>query len=71
MSYEREQLRRVLASRIYKHSRRAGEIRSGEANAPSGKTPRPVNDITGWGYLGFSRTGGDTGGFRTNPEGES
>jgi hypothetical protein len=70
VSYEKERLRRILASRIYKHSRRAGEIRSGEANAPSGKNPRPVSDITGYGYLGFAMTGGDAGGFNTNPEGE-
>jgi hypothetical protein len=69
LSYEAETLRATLQKRILKHSRTPGMIPSSAARAPGGRTPQPTNDITGWGLIGFAYTGGDTGGFNTNPEG--
>ena len=71
MSYKQERFRETLRGRVHRQAIRAGEIRSNETDAPRTTNPKPVNDITGYGYLGFAWTGGDAGGFNTNPEGEA
>ncbi len=70
MSYEAEQLRRVLGSRIRRQAAQPGVIKPGDARAPGGRNAQPAEDITFYGLLGFAQTGGDQGGFRTNPGGE-
>lgn len=69
MAYEEELARAALAKRIYRHARRAGEIRSGDRDAPGNRSLGPVEDISGGGLTGFALTGGPAGGFVTNPGG--
>lgn len=76
MAKEQELFRQTLRTRIYRESNRAGELRSGNQGAPGNRSLGPVSDISsafgmaGLNLLGFAMTGGDNGGFETNPGGE-
>lgn len=76
MSHEERHGIDVLQKRIYRKAQVPGIVRSGQAGAPGNRSVGPVDDISsafgfsGFRLLGFAMTGGDNGGFETNPGGD-
>ena len=73
--YEDSLAKTALRTRIYRQAQVPGTVRSGNQGAPGNRSLGPVRDISsifglvGMVLLGFAMTGGDNGGFETNPGG--
>lgn len=75
MAKEQELFRQTLGARIRREANRPGEAHTGHQGAPGNRSTGPVQDISsafgmvGLNLTGFAMTGGDDGGFETNPGG--